>query len=228
MRRRILALSLWVLLGACAGPSTRDSVTPATEALALRTGAVLAVIGIQPGQEQRRTGDSPSPRDPRVGFGLTHLLAESLFDTGQFRLVEEQEVHKRELLEDLVQTYWVEPRPAYSEQELSRVGQQLGVALLAYGSIATSGSSGQRFALGPLSRAEQTLRVRVHVCLYTVTARATLCRVGQGEARQSGTGLVYEFRDDRLDFEQNAMGRATKQAVVLAVQALTAGIRFVP
>jgi len=37
----LLALSLGMLLGACAGPSTRDSVTPSMEALGLRTGEVL-------------------------------------------------------------------------------------------------------------------------------------------------------------------------------------------
>src|SRR5438132_559498 len=96
------------------------------------------------------------------------------------------------------------------------------------GGVAYGGFSGQRLMLGPLSRAEQTLRLQVTACLYAASTRAALCRHGQGEARQEGVGMVYEFRGDRLDFEQNAVGRATKQAVVLAVRELVASLTFLP
>jgi hypothetical protein len=52
------------------------------------------------------------------------------------------------------------------------------------------------------------------------------CREGQGVARQEGVGVIYEFRHDRLDFEKNAMGKATKQAVEQGVRDLMASIHF--
>ena len=223
----LLAL-LGMVLGACAGPQTQSGVRSPAAGLTVRSGESLAVIGVQRGDASSRSGEADSMQDRRVGFGLNSLLAESLFDTGGFRLFEEKDVHQRELLADLVKTYWIEARAPYTEQELQRVAQQLGVALLAYGRVAYSGFSGQRWMVGPLSRAEQKLRLQVTACLYDASTRATLCRQGQGEARQEGVGVVYEFSGDRLDLERNAVGRATKQAVALAVGELVASLTFLP
>ena len=224
----LLAVVLSVVLLACAAPATRRDVTPVAPPLALHSGATLAVIGVRRGESQPGNGTSASVDDRRVGFGLTSLLAEFFFDTGKFRLVEEKDVRKREFLEDLVSTYWVEPRAPYGLQELGRVAQHLEATVLAYSSVTYTGATSQRIAIGPLSRVEQKLRVLVDVCLYDTATRVTLCREGQGEARQEGSGVVYEFRADHLDFEKNAVGRATKQAVGLAVQNLMTSITFSP
>jgi hypothetical protein len=216
------------VLLACAVPATHRDVPSAATSLWLHSGATLAVIGVRRGERQSGNGASASVDDRRVGFGLTSLLAEFFFDTGKFRLVEEKDVRKREFLEDLVSTYWVEPRAPYGLQELGRVAQHLEATVLAYGSVTYTGVASQRIAIGPLSRVEQKLRVLVDVCLYDTSTRITLCREGQGEARQEGSGVVYEFRADSLDFEKNAVGRATKQAVGLAVQNLATSITFSP
>jgi hypothetical protein len=194
----------------------------------MRSGESLAVIGVQRGDTPSQSDTSAQLQDQRVGFGLNCLLSESLFDTGKFRLVEEKEVRQRDLLADLVKTYWIEARAPYTEEQLQRVAQELGVALLAYGKVAYSGLSGQRLMVGPLSRAAQTLRLQVTACLYGASTRATLCRQGQGEAHQEGVGVIYEFSGDCLDFAQNAVGRATKQAVEQAVRALVASLTFLP
>ena len=222
-RQQGLAILLCLLMMACAGLPPSERIVSTVPTLTLSPGQVVAVIGLQQEEAERAAA-----HDVRVGFGLTHLLAESLFAAGKFRLMEEKEVHKRTLLEDLVQTYWVQTRPAYAAPELSQVGTQLDVALLAYGSIATFTSSGAQIALGVASHTKHTLRVRVTVCLYAVASAAILCREGQGMASQTGTAVIYMFRQDRLDFEQSAIGRATHQAVVLAVQALTASVHFTP
>ena len=224
----ILAVLLGMVLVACPGPQTQSDVRSPAAGLTVRSGESLAVIGVQRGDTPPRSGEADSMQDRRVGFGLNSLLAASLFDTGRFRLVEEKDVHQRALLADLVKTYWIEVRAPYTEQELQRVAQQLDVALLAYGRVAYSGFSGQRWMLGPLSRAEQKMRLQVTACLYNAATRATLCRQGQGEARQEGVGVVYEFSGDRLDFAQNAVGRATQQAVALAVGELVTSLTFLP
>jgi hypothetical protein len=223
----LLAL-LGIMLVACSGPQTPHAVPSTAVGLTVRSGESLAVIGVQRGETPSHSGEADSVKDRRIGFGLNSLLAESLFDTGRFRLIEDKDVQPRELLADLVKTYWIEARSPYTAQELQRVAQQLGVALLAYGHVGYRGFSGQRLEIGPLSRAEQKLRLQVTACLYDASARVTLCRQGQGEARQEGVGVVYEFRGDRLDFEQNAVGRATKQAVALAVGELVASLIFLP
>jgi len=188
---------------------------------------MLAVIGMIQGEGQLRDTERKSLQNRRIGFGLTNLLAESLFDTGKFRLLEEKDVRKRELRENLVSKYWLEPGARYSEQMLQSVALQLGVELLAYGNIAHT-SSKQSYCVGPFCHHKQKLQTKVNVCLYAASTRAILCHEGQGEAQQEGTGAFYEFRNDRLDFEKNAAGRAAKQAVTLAVQELTTRIQFAP
>ena len=224
----MLIALLGMALVACSGPEMQGGVPSPAVGLAVRSGESLAVIGVQRSDTPSQSDKSESLRDRSVGFGLNSLLAESLFDMGKFRLVEDKNVRQRDLLADLVKTYWIEVRAPYTEHELQLVAQELGVALLAYGRVTYSKFSGQRWEAGPLSRAEQKLRLQVTACLYAASVRVTLCRQGQGEARQEGVGVVYEFRSDRLDFEQNAVGRATKQAVVLAVRELVASLTFLP
>lgn len=219
-------LLLCITLAIRVGTATQSSVLPAVPALSLQSGERLAVIGVARGKTKLRRTDRKSLQNRRIGFGLTNLLAETLFETGEFRLLEEKDIRKREILEDLVYTYWIEPGAAYSEQVLRNVATQLGVKLLAYGSVSHTRSVKKGFRVGPLSRHTQKLLMRVNVCLYEVSTGTTLCHEGQGEAQQEGTGVIYEFRGDQLDFEKNATGRASKQAVTLAVRKLIARIRF--
>jgi hypothetical protein len=79
-----------------------------------------------------------------------------------------------------------------------------------------------------VGRYQQQLRINVEVCLFEVSSQTALCRAGEGAAQQEGVGAVYEFRNDRPAFEKNAAGRATKQAVTSAVEALMASLRFIP
>lgn len=196
--------------------------------LSLQTGETLAVIGIAQGKNSLRRRYRKRLQNQRIGFGLNQMLAEVLFDTGKFRLLEEKEVRKQALIDKMVYTYWIEPGAVYSQSVLQSLAMQLGVTLLAYGNVSHAAVSGQRFHLGPWSRNVQKLRVKVEVCLYDASTRKQLCREGKGEAEQKGTGVVYEFQGNRLDFEINAMGRASKQAVTRAAQALVTAIRFEP
>jgi hypothetical protein len=219
-------LVLCASLVSCHGTATRGSPPPPAPALSLSTGGRLAVIGVKQGEGRVNDANGGGAQSRRIGFGLNSLMAESLFDSGKFQLVEEKDVRKRELIEDLVYTYWVERRDHYAEEELHRVAIDLGVELLAYGTISYTGSTGQKIMIGPFGSYQQELRVGVSVCLYEASTRAIRCREGQGKAHQEGVGVIYEFRQDRLDLEKSAAGRATKQAVTSAVQALVASIHF--
>jgi hypothetical protein len=223
----VLMAMLCVSLGACTGSTAHRSTPSPTPPLSLRTSEILAVIGVQQGKNQLSSADSQGLQDRRIGFGLSKLLAESLYDTGKFRLVEEKDLHKRELIEDLVHIHWIVHRANYSERELRRVATQLRAELLAFGTISYR-SFRESISAGPISRVVQKLRIQANVCLYEVFTDAILCREGQGEAEQERRGVIYEPSDDRLDFEKNAAGIATKLAVARAVQDLVAGIQFSP
>jgi hypothetical protein len=224
----LLASTLCPLLAACGGPPARGDLRPVTPALSLSTGKVLTAIGVKPPRENDTGVDNAVWQDRRVAFGLTNLLAESFYETGKFRLVEEKELPQRQLIEELVELFSSASRPEPSELELASIGRRLEADLLAYGRVGSTRLSGQRTVFGPLGRYQQTLRINIDVCLYEISTQQSLCREGEGMAQQEGMGVVYEFRNNRPDFEKTAAGLATKQAVTSAVEALMASIRFSP
>ena len=228
-KRAFATVVLWLALITLPGAQTPGNTSASETTLALHTGKMLAVIGVSQEEEgQLRGSDRKSLENRRIGFGLTTLLAEVLYDTGKFSLLEEKEMHKRELLDNLVQAYWLESGARYSAHQLQSIASQLGVELLAYGSVSHTRRTKRSQSFGPFSHHEQKLQVKVNVCLYEALAGNILCREGQGEAQQEGTGVFYEFQGDRLDFDKNAAGKATKQAVMVAVKDLVAKIRFAP
>lgn len=222
----VLGVAVGMIVAMCPRPAMSRDTSSDVPTLSLRAGETLAVIGIAQGKNNLRRRYRKRLQNRRIGFGLNQMLAEELFDTGKFRLLEEKEVRKQALIDKIVYAYWIEPGAVYSKSVLQSLAAQLGVTLLAYGNVAHAAVSGQRFHLGPWSRSVQKLLVKVEVCLYDASTGERLCREGKGEAEQKGTGLVYEFQGDRLDFETNAMGRASKQAVTRAAQALVTAIRF--
>jgi hypothetical protein len=218
-----------VLLTGCGGATRQGDPSASPPApLSLHAGQRLAAVGFRPQGSVVAQADGAAWQDRRLAFGLNQLLAESFYATGQFRLVEARDIQRRELIEHVVQSYWTEPQRPVTPQDLAPLGARLEADLLAYGVIAEAGISGRRFFLGPISSHQQTLQVRVEVCLFEVATRSTFCREGQGIAQQEGAGVIYEFRHDRVDFERNAAGRATKQAVASAVREIIAAARFTP
>ncbi|MCP4263551.1 MAG: hypothetical protein GY774_39505 [Planctomycetes bacterium] len=210
------------ILADCAGPATHSNTLPPMSALSLRTGESIAVVGVKLGQ--LKDVNKGSVRNPRIGFGLNDLLTQSLFDKGKFTLVE-AEVRKSKLLKNLVNTYWIERRSHYPEQELPSIAEKLGVELLAYGTVSYKSVEKEVF-IGPFSRIEQKLQVAANVCLYKVSTGDLLCRDGRGEAWQKGMAVIYKFSGDHIDFEKSAAGIATKKAVYLAVKRLMESIHF--
>jgi hypothetical protein len=234
-QRSVTMLKYWLLvsifcpvLTGCHVASVRGAPSPVASVLSLSAGKTLATLGVKPQRENGSGAEDAAWRDRRVAFGLTNLLAESFYDTGKFRLVEEKDLHQRQRIEELVDLFWSASRPEPSDPDLTAIGRRLEADLLAYGTIGHTRSSNRRIQAGPFGSYQQRLRVTLEVCLYEVSTQKWLCREGEGAAEQEGVGVVYEFRNDRPDFEKTAAGLATKQAVTSAVQALVASIRFVP
>jgi hypothetical protein len=217
---------LCALLAACSGSLVHGSTSTSAPVLTLRQGHVLAAIGVKHMDANGSGSDRTTLQDRRVAFGLHNLMADSFYDSGKFRLVEEKDVRQRQVIEELVELFWGGSRSEATDLDLNRIATRLEADLLAYGTIAYARSSGQRVQIGPLGRYQQKMRVAVVVCLYEVASQNTFCRQGEGTAQQEGMGVFYEFRNDRLDFEKSAAGRATKQAVTRAVETLVGSIRF--
>lgn len=221
----VCGLWLIVLLTACAAPAPPPGTPPAVAQLSLPSSTTLAVIGVK-----RSTGslDPTQAHYERVGFGLTHLLAEALAATGHFRLLEERALQRQQLLETWVQTYWLGERESYTVSQLCEAALQLGVQSLAYGTVSYQ-SSQREIRIPPgITMLRQVVRVTVESCLYTTTVQARLCALGTGEATQKIGALIYEWRGNRIDFAQGALGMATAAATQDAVAQLSTRIYFAP
>jgi hypothetical protein len=228
LRSVLLPSALCALLAACGGPSVRGDPRSTTPTLSLSAGQVLAAIGVKPQGENTAGAEAAVRQDRRVAFGLTKLLAESFYETGKFRLVEERNLPQRQLIEELVDLFSSASRPEPSEQELAGIGRRLAADLLVYGTVGSTSISSRRILVGPAGSYQRRLSITMEVCLYEVLTQQIVCRPGEGVAQQEGAGVIYEFRDDRLALEKTAAGLATREAVTAAVQALMASIQFAP
>jgi hypothetical protein len=211
-----------IMLSACTGPTTNRNILSPISSISLQTGETLAVIGIKMGQ--LNDVNKESLQNSRIGFGLNDLLTQSLSDSNKFRIIA-VEVRKSKQLKDMVSKYWIERQSAYSEQELPSIAIQLGVELLAYGTISYKSFKKEVF-VGPVSRIEQKLQITAIACLYKASTNETICHEGKGESQQKGWAVVYLFCGDHIDFEKSAAGIATKEAVTVAVKRLVESIHF--
>ena len=149
-------------------------------------------IGVKPPGGNSSGADDTAWQDRRVAFGLTNLLAESFYETGEFRLVEEKDLRQRQVIEESIDLFWSAFHPASSQPELVGIGRRLEADLLAYGRVDYTKISSQRIQVGPVGRYQQTLRINIEVCLYEISTQQTLCRPGAGRPGSDGvlTGLA--------------------------------------
>lgn len=186
----------------------------------------MTVIGVQP--EAQDEDDAKSIDQPSMGLGLNSLLAESLYDTGRFRLVEHRDAAEREYLADLVLTHWKGRGADYPISDLSAAWKKLASDYLAYGSIQYARASKQGLRIGPFSRHKQILAVKARACLYTASWDQPICQSGEGEAEEVGTGVVYVYDGDAIAFKKNAAGLATQRAILAAAQKVAAVLGPIP
>ncbi len=204
---------------ACAAANGPDVSAPPPASL--QTGQSVAVIGV------RTSGDAGGDLgDAKVGFGLNQLLAEELYDSGHFRLLEGKAAGKTEVVKDLVESYWVGAREDYTMDDLDRVLTELDVGLLSYAVLSYSRVSRQSMNIGVFNKVQQTLKIDVTACLYGAEIRIPFCRAGRGEAEAGGQGAIYEFAGTLVDFQTNAAGQATKKALSRAVTELVGELTF--
>jgi curli biogenesis system outer membrane secretion channel CsgG len=182
------------------------------------------LVSPQPGEHRRKVqvveigipdeslAESPELAETRTGLGLSSLVVESLFDTGQFDLLEgEEQILERH------QRLWQRTADGFYMQDKSPV-ELSRPEFWAYAKISYATFSSQGISLGIFSRRKQILRVSVDICLKAVSSGEQLCREGKGEAEQRAGGVIFEYQGDRLEFEKTAAGVATKTAVEEAVR----------
>jgi len=193
----------------CAGPK------PRTEALVVGRGSALAVLGVS------RDFKESGWEDERVGFGLSAYLAEALYGTGVFRLVEVAPELEDEL-RSARSLAWASAGGLGSEAE--RLGPALGARYLAYGNVISAGSPRSGASLGPLHARSRSTVIEVEVRLREVATGRTLAARGRGRATTVAASAAFDLREKEVALDKSTIGIATKEALRAAVGGLMESI----
>lgn len=197
-------LATLALVAGCATAQPRYLTSP--------TRLSVAVIGVRPAVNDARL------RDLRIGFGLTSLVTEELYDSGRFRLTEIAPEVRRRIDRMTVDAWQRAALP--DERDLDHVAVEAGADLVAFGEVVRFESPRSSLTLGPFSTQTNRLDVAVRICIRDAALAATWCEEGSGSASSSATAAAFEFRGDRVVFDQTSVGNAIAEAVDAAMKAL--------
>lgn len=158
-------------------------------------------------------------QDRRIGFGLTNLIAESLFDSGLFLLLEEKD-EIRESLRNIREKLWMLSEDAVQLQQAADTAIVAGAEVVAYGRVVSMKTPTTRVSMGPFHSREKTTEIKVEVFLRDLKSNTIYSADGAGKAKTKATSVIFEYREDRaeVNFDKTTVGQATKEAVAAAVK----------
>jgi curli biogenesis system outer membrane secretion channel CsgG len=159
----------------------------------------------------------PELAEKRVGFGLSHILVETLFDTGRFTFLEDKEQILRRLVElwELSEDGILIKNPVAPETALQ------APEFLLYAEV---------FDFAPCSPVERIgLTGKSLSCVTSVGVQVRIANTASGEYIPGSTDPLSDegkyvhavdlplFGDSRLAFDQSGVGKATLKATQYAV-----------
>jgi len=172
----------------------------------------LAVIGVK-NEIHRDEWDNQL-----IGYGISQLLLQRLFDTGHYCAIEQRPEIIKEI-NRLIDAHWKGPAAIYDHKDAQRIANEIGSEAVAYAKVVNFSKKRSRGFLGPFSASKTTVNVQVEVYLKEMSAPVRVSK-GNGEAITKSTGVLFRIRDGKIYFDQTAVGRATDQAITQAVKGL--------
>jgi hypothetical protein len=161
----------------------------------------LAVIGVK-NEIQHDEWDNQL-----IGYGISQLLLQRLFDTGHFVPVENNPEIIKEI-NRLISMQWQGQAKFYDHEDVHRIAQEIGSEAVAYAKIKKLDKKRKRGFFGPFSAAKTNVVVEVEVYLKEMDTPIKISN-GIGESATKSTGIVFQIRDDKIYFDQTSVGRAT-------------------
>jgi curli biogenesis system outer membrane secretion channel CsgG len=159
----------------------------------------------------------PELAQKRVGFGLSNILVETLFDTGRFTFLEEKE----QILRSLVELWELTEDGILVKNQLAPETALQTPEFLLYAEV---------FDFAPCSPVEHIgLTGKIISCVTSVGVQVRIANTATGEyipgatvplaneGHYVHTATLSLFGDARLAFDQSAVGKATLQATQYAV-----------
>ncbi len=162
--------------------------------------------------------------DARIGFGLSALLGQLLYESGCFRPIEE----KGEVLAKvkLIQSdLWEKPGTQSDGTPSSQLIRGLKTDLRASGTVLSANRARSRSFIGVFSSARETVTVDLEVSVASADGRRALSARGRGKSSFKAKAVGFTIRRRKVLFDETTVGRATKAALQMAVKRLLAKLR---
>lgn len=166
---------------------------------------------------------------PDPGQGMSDMLVTALVQSGEFRVIEREQLQHVLKEQDFGQSGRV------TEQTAPALGKLLGVAAIVYGSVSEFGymssETGAGFASIGGGVAKTTARVSIDVRMIdTTTGEIILADTADDEKSQMGLKLKTEDFSfgHKGKFDETLVGKATREAIDDLVEKITKTLEGVP
>jgi len=164
--------------------------------IALKTDATgedkrLAVIGV------KNEVNEPEWDNQLIGYGLSHLLLQELFNAGGYIPVEDNPEIIKEI-DRLIASLW-KNRSFYNETDAEQIANQLNCQTVAYAKVTDFSVKRKRGFAGPFSKASVIVGVEIEVHLKESGQPVKISK-GKGEASTKSTGLFFSDKGQQYLF----------------------------
>lgn len=180
------------------------------------TRPALVVLGVA------STGNSQEWREGLAGFGVENWVAQALYDSGKYRLIE--------LMPEVLATYQPKLAKTYDliakakKSDVEPLGELLGADVIAVGKVTATWPERSHAFIGVINQDSRDTVVKVDVCLYDLKTGKSVKATGTGKVGHSDHSFGAD-RPNGLAFDPETVGRATNAAVENAIASLVPGYK---
>jgi hypothetical protein len=157
-------------------------------------------------------------QDQLIGYGVSNLLSQELFNTGHFSPVE----NNPEIIErtnDLIKNLWTGQTELYYPENADEIAKSLISDIVAYARLTNFSVSRKRGFAGPFSSSKTKVTIDIEVYLKEQGVGIKKS-TGQGSAYTKSLGAFFRVRKGKIYFDKTTVGKATKKAIMNAAKGL--------
>lgn len=154
--------------------------------------------------------------DMGIGFGISNLISQYVYDSGEFIAIEDKEEIK-EAIEKQRAFFW-KYKGDLKAEELQEKATQLEADYVFLGEVKKCKKYRKKAFIGIVSKYQT--KIRVFFTLHMVNRKngEKLFSKGEGFAEKGASSVFFEVVDGEIDFNSSMVGMATEQAVEDAVE----------
>jgi hypothetical protein len=158
--------------------------------------------------------DDKEWEDAGIGFGISSLITQHVYNSGEFVPLEENE-EVSEAIKKQRAVLW--KYSSEGEKKFPEEGSVFNVDYVFWGEVESCRTSREKIMVGVFSRYARTVRVSFILYARNQKTGRTMTSKGTGFSEKGATAVVFEAREGEIDFTSTMVGIATENAVKDAV-----------